>query len=302
MSWIILIFSLVAMALGADWLVRGCSRLAARIGVSEFLVSVIIIGIGTTLPEIIVSLLSTGHGMGTLVVSNCIGSNTLRILGVFGMGLLLQPMVTNGQKRKIDIYFAFLAAIALMWTIADGAVTAFDGAVLLGIFAAYCAAHWINSVQHPKKIKTKNIRPSKIVFPLFASIVALYLGSQYFMEALTVITADLNLDERMAALLIVAPGTSAPEILITIIAAARKRAGIILGNILGANLANIALAVGISAFIIPLPVSSKILKLDIWVMVAATAVFCGLLLQFKRLPRWIGAVFLAALGLYYFFI
>ncbi|MDR1337988.1 MAG: sodium:calcium antiporter [Rickettsiales bacterium] len=297
MTWIIAFAGLIAMGLGADWLVRGCSRLAHRIGVSEFLVSVIVIGVGITAPEIIVSLIASAQGMGTLVVGNAVASNLFRILGVLGLGALLHPLTTGGEKRKLDLYFVLLAAIVLAWTIADGSVSAFDGIVLFGVFAAYAVAYGIKSASSKNRIHRQNVSWRKIIPLIAGSAVALYFGSYYFMESLMEITASYGLDERVAAILIVAPGTSAPEILITIIAALRRRASIIIGNILGSNMANICLAVAGGAQIAPLAVAPEIVNVDIWILIGVTALFCWQMLHFRRLGRWTGICYLGVMFL-----
>ena len=299
MSWIVLILSLIAMALGADWLVRGCTYLARKIGVSEFILSMLIIGIGTTTPEIIISLISSANGHGTLVVSNAIASNTIRILGVLGLGALLHPIITNGHQRKIDIYFVFLATIAMMWAISDGVVSKLDGFVLFSIFVAYALVHWIKTAETPEEAHTENIHIMKIIVPLTASIAALYFGSRYFMDALNQLTSVYDLDDTLAGIMIVAPGTSAPEILITIVAATRRRGSIILGNILGSNLANICLAVAASTMFAPLPVSPHILSIDIWVLIAATTIFSWQMLHFRRLSRLTGIIYITLLVVYF---
>lgn len=302
MQWIGLIFSLFAMGLGADWLVRGCTKLAQKIGVSEFIVSIIVIGIGTTAPEIIVSIISAANGYGELAVGNAISSNIFRILGVLGMGLLLQPMNTGGHKRKIDIYFMFMATIAMMWACADGMINRLDGFVLFGIFVAYLASYIIKNRTAPyRKIHFANINMSHTIIPIITGIMILYFSSNYFMEILLEIVDKYNISTRMAGILIVAPGTSAPEIIITIIAALRKRASIILGNILGSNIANICLAIAGAAMVAPLP-ALDFLGFEVWVMVAVTAVFCWQMLHRRRLGRLTGTLYLITLGIFFWLV
>lgn len=302
MSWIILFLGLAAMTFGAEWLVKGCSRLARRIGVSEFIVSVVIIGIGTTAPEILVSILSSSSGHGGLAVSNAISSNILRILGIFGIGVLIHPMIVDGHKRKLELYFVLLAAVAMLWAVIDGNVSKFDGIILLSIFIAYVIAYRFKKSDNTKKLKKEYIHSAKIIIPLIAGLVGLYFGSRYFMDALETIALNYNLDERIVGILIVAPGTSVPELLITIISAIKKHPGILLGDLLGANIAGISLAVASASFVAPLPVSEYMLSLDIWVMVAATVLFCWQMLHFKKISRLTGVIYLSLLGLYFFFI
>lgn len=281
---------------------RGCNQLARRFGVSEFLVSIVIIGIGTTIPEILISLISADMGMGTLVVSNAIASNTFRILGILGLGACIHPLTTIGHKRSLDIYFVLMATVAMMWAIVDGVVSASDGIVLGMVFVAYLLAHGVKSFHKPVHIEHEKVRISKIIPPIIGSMVALYFGSEYFMDALLEIASNYSLPERLVAAWIVAPGTSAPEILITIIAAFRKRASIIIGNILGSNIVNICLAVAASAQIAPLLVTPEIIAFDIWVLVGITALFCWQMLHFKRLGRITGILYILLLGLIVFLI
>lgn len=302
MPWIILFSSLIVMIFGANWLIRGCVRMAKRIRVSEFIVSVIIIGLGTTAPEILVSILSSAKGYGGLAVGNAIGSNIIRILGIFGIGVLLHPVVVDFQKRKLELYFVLLSAVIMLWTIVDGTVSKFDGMVLIFIFIAYIIAKKIKSSQEINKIKKEYIHPYKIIIPLIAGIVGLYIGSKYFMNALESIAFTYNLDERIMGIFIVATGTSIPELLVTIIAALKKRTGIVLGNILGANIINISLAVGTAAIVAPLTVSKYIISFDIWVMIGVTALFFFQLSLEKKISRFTGIFYLTLLGLYFYLV
>jgi cation:H+ antiporter len=290
------------MVFGADWLVKGCSRLARRIGISEFIVSVVIIGIGTTAPEIIVSILSSAKGYGSLAISNAIGSNIFLILGIFAIGVLLHPITIDYHKRKLELYFVFLAATAMMWTVIDGTISRIDGMVLFSIFLAYIIAYRIKNINTLKKNKPEYIHIKKILIPLIAGILGLYFGSKYFMSALETIALNYSLNERIMGILIVAPGTSVPELLVTIIASIRKHSGIILGNILGSNIANISLAVAGASFMSPLTVSKYTLSLDIWVMVGATALLCWQLSHFKKISKLTGIIYLSLLGIYIYFI
>ena len=298
MSWIILIFSLLVMIFSADWLIKGCTRLASRIGVSEFILSVVIIGIGTTAPEIVISIISSANGYGELAISNALGSNIFLILGVFGMGLLLQPVKVDKKKIETSVYFTFFTSIVMLWTIADGTVSFSDGIVLFSVFLLYLIVYRLKSSK--KQIKPEYIHIYKILVPLIAGIIGLYFGGKYFVNSLETLAVNYNISHRITGILIAAPGTSVPELLVTIIAAIKKRGGVLLGNILGSNIANISLAIGSAAFIAPLTVPINIISLDIWVMVVVTGIFCWQLLHFKNIPRIYGFFYLISLGTYYY--
>jgi cation:H+ antiporter len=206
-------------------------------------------------------------------------------------------MITRGLERKLDLYFVLLSGVVLAWTVADGTVSSFDVLVLFGVFAAYAAAHGIKSIPGARIIQHRHLHLYKALPLIAGSMAALYFGSHYFIEALTDIAKNYGLDQRVAATLIIAPGTSAPEILITIIAAIRKRASIIIGNILGANMANVCLAVAAGAQISPLVVAPQTAYIDVWILIGTTALFCWQMLNFRRLGRWTGVLYLSLMVL-----
>lgn len=297
MIWILLFSGLVVMIFGADWLIHGCTHLAHRIGISEFIVSIFIIGIGTSLPELIVSIISSINNQSEIIVGNSVASNVINIFGILGLGALLYPITTDGKHRKIDIAFLFLSAIAMLYCVADGTVSRIDGFILLFIFIAYII--FFKSSKEFKKNKPVHIHTTKIIFPIIFGIIALYFGSDYFLSALNTVIESYNINETIAGILIVAPATSFPELLVTILAAIKKRPGIALGNILGSNLTNLAIVVGSSAIIGPLIVSKHILSLDIWVMVIATCILCWQLLNNKKISRITGFLYLSLLEAYF---
>lgn len=293
MNWIIFLTSLTVMILGADWLVRGCIHLAHRIGISEFIVSVFIIGLGTSAPELVVSIMSSLNNQSGLVIGNAIGSNIINIFGILGIGALFYPMTTNGKKRKLDIAFLFLSAIAMLYSVSDGIISRFDGIVLIALFVSYFVFLKYNK-DFEKKAHVQ-IHLSKILIPIITGSFALYFGSEYFMQSLNEIIISNGISETMAGLFILAPGTSAPELLVTILAIIRRRPGIALGNILGSCLINISLVIGSSALIAPLIVSKHVLSIDIWVMIFAISILCWQLLNTKKLSKITGVLYLLLL-------
>jgi cation:H+ antiporter len=302
MTVVILILALLAMLWGADMLVNGCVRLSRRIHLSPFFVSVIIIGVGTSLPELIISIISAAGGNGTLAVSNTIGSNIVNILGILGIGALIYPIAANYRAHKMDLAFVWLASVGLMYTIADGTVSRGDGIMLLLIFIAYV----LFSMREHKYTPPAAHRHSekmhlfyKIAVPIVFGIALLYFGSDYFMRSLESIAKNLGMNSTLAGILIVAPGTSAPELLITIMAAIRRQAGVALGNILGSNMANIVIVVATGALIAPLAVSPHLLHIDIWIMLGALMLLSVMMRFFGKISRTVGIVFLCILGAYF---
>jgi cation:H+ antiporter len=302
-QWIILVAGMLAMVLGSDWLVKGSVRLSRLIGVSEFFIAVVVIGIGTSLPELFISIFAGADGNGALAVGNAIGSNVINIFGILGIGALLRPISTDGKNHSLDIAFLWLASVAFLWAIAGGEISRLNGAVLFAIFIAYV----IFSHGRNKTDKISNSTESSehkligIFLPLIAGAVVLWLGGNYFMDALAAITKNLGISQALAGIIITAPGTSMPELLVTIIAAIRKKPAIAIGNIIGSNISNICIVAGGAAMLSPLAVPLGLIKFDIWLMLAATGILCLCLLYMKKLSRPLGFAFLAALSAYFYF-
>ncbi|MDR0803757.1 MAG: sodium:calcium antiporter [Rickettsiales bacterium] len=299
MEWVVLIIGLAAMILGSDQLVRGCVRFARRVQLSEFITSILIIGIGTSLPELVISILSSFRGIGGLALSNTIGSNIINVLGIMGLGFVLHAVPTDARARRLDIAFVMIAGVALVVMMMTGILGRLDAAILFSMFLIYSVLATRRPARKPEAHK---IHALKIAIPIAIGGLALYLGSKYFMDALTVITRSLHMGDRLAGILITAPGTSVPELLVTIVAAIHRRPGIALGNILGSNLANILLVVAAAAVIRPITVSPELMRLDIWVMIASTTMLCAQLCVAKKLGRKTGILYLLLLAVYFYWL
>ena len=136
------------MLFGANWLVNGCVSIARRLNISEFIVSVLIIGIGTSMPELLIAVLSSARDSGELAVSNSIASNIINVLGVLGIGILIRPIEIKKRAYTKDIAFVWLASCALMYAVSDGNVSLADGFILIAIFAAYA----VSNIKHTTKL------------------------------------------------------------------------------------------------------------------------------------------------------
>jgi cation:H+ antiporter len=279
MEWLVLFLTLGAMLLGANWLVRGCTSLAQRFGVSEFIVSFLIIGIGTSLPELMVAILGGARDMGTLVLANTVSSNIFNTLGILGVGALLYPIVLQGHKYISDMIFMCIAGVALTVMIFLGPIGFWEGLILLGLFFAYLMWSWRNRQSHRRPPKRAIYSSLKTLLLIVSGIFAIVFAGDYFMNALQLIIADYNLSQTLAGILIVAPGTSIPELLVTIIASFRKQPQIAVGNIIGSSFVNIVLIVAVGALISDLDVTAHLKYLDIWVMLGAFALLCFNLLR-----------------------
>lgn len=302
MQWIYLAVGLAGMLLGAKWLVDGCVRLSRRFGFSEFVVSVIIIGMGTSLPELFVSLFGGARDLGGLILSTNIASNVINIWGVLGVGALISPiLIMSVRKHLAELVFMSAASIVLAVFVWTGGVGRLEGVALFAILFGYL---WYARVR-PRidgaplmERSADNILVWKIIILIVIGILALYFGSDIFIDSVQKVAAMNSLDQTMAGILIVAPATATPEFLVTVIAAFKRRPEIAVGNIIGSNFMNIVLVIAAGALIVDLPVSKHVARLDIIVMLFATAMLCFDLLYWKKLTRFRGALYLVLLSLY----
>ncbi len=297
-QWIILFSTLLGMLLGANWLVRGCTSLARRFGVSEFIISFLIIGIGTSLPELMVAILGGARDMGALVLANTVSSNIFNTLGILGIGALLYPIVLQGRKHIGDMIFMFAAGILLTVMIFIGPIGFWQGLILLRLFAVYLIWSWLYRRSHtpPRRAPYSSI---KTLLLIISGIFAIVFAGDYFMNALQLIITNYHISQTLAGILIVAPGTSVPELLITIIASFHRRPQIAIGNIIGSNFVNIVLIVSVGALISDLQITHHMKYLDIWVMLLAFGLLGFNLLRrhHSGLDRKWGAIYLILCGI-----
>jgi cation:H+ antiporter len=296
---LIMILTLAAMLMGADILVKGLSDIARRLRVSDVIISVIIIGVGTSLPELMITLSSGAQDLGDLAVSNVVGSNITNILLILGIGLLIKPMRVNFKEFKPEIIAVFIAEIALTILIMLGQITFFEGAVLLIVALAYS---YISFKHHGNAVRAK-IRYSKIgaSFYVIAGLFLLAIGSEYFMQAINRLITEYHISESKLGILIVAPGTSMPELVVTIVAALRRNPKIALGNLIGSNLMNILFVLGAGGIAHNLIIHDKSLLSSAFNMIGAMVALIIPMIIWKRLGRLCGVAFIAMYVAYVLF-
>ncbi len=262
---LILLAGLALVVFGADYLVEGASGIARRFGLSEFVIGLTIVGMGTSAPEMVVSFIGAFHGNADISVGNVVGSNifnTLLILGITGM---LLPMAITPENRRRDVPMnivvtSLLVLLGFKHTIlgigSDG-LSRVDGAVLVALFAVYM---WMSfrspgsgqADDSPAGEETKEIKPGWAVLMIVGGLAALIFGGNLFVDSATEIARELGVSDKFIAITILAGGTSMPELATCIAAAVKKKGQLALGNIIGSNIYNILLILGGSALIHPL--------------------------------------------------
>lgn len=286
LTYILLIIAgLLLVVFGADWLVDGASGIARRIGISEFVIGLTVVGFGTSCPELVVSLTGALQGNADVAIGNVIGSNIFNTLLILGLTALLVPVTVSPANRKRDIPITIsvtllFLAFALHKTLfgigdSDG-LTLLSGIVFLIIFAfyLYICFKYDEGVGESEEVKT--IPTGKAVALVIAGLAGLIVGGRLFVDYSVSLARTVGVSDKLIAVTLLAGGTSMPELVTCIVAAFKKREQLALGNILGSNVFNILLILGSASVITPLSTAS-IKLVDAVALLAGVAllwIFC----------------------------
>lgn len=251
----ILAVGFVLLVWGADWLVDGASGLAKRFRVSDLVIGLTIVAMGTSMPEFVVNMASVSSGSTDLAITNVLGSNILNVFLILGSTALLYPIVSQATSRKADIPLAALAGLLVLGfgLFCDG-IPRWGGILLLCIFVGYM----IYTFMHAKANNTegesfKPMRLWKTILLIICGLGGLVLGGEMIVKSSVHIASEMGVSEALIGLTIVALGTSLPELATSLIAAAKHNGDIALGNVIGSNIFNVFMILGCSAVIKPLP-------------------------------------------------
>jgi len=295
---LLLAIGFVALILGANWLVNGATSVGIRAKLSPLIIGLTIVAFGTSLPEMIVNVFSCIKGSPGLAIGNIIGSNTMNILLILGVSSLIWPIDVSRVSIRRDIPAGFLAtfAITLManyfFTGQARTINWIEGIVLLLMGFAYLL---LTMLKNDPKEETENVQEAmpwgKTIFALIAGIIGLYIGGELVSRNAQILAKQWGMSESTIGLTVVATATSLPELITSIVAALKKNSGIAIGNVLGSNILNIFMVLGISALITPLPFDPMMNK-QLMILFAANVlmlmfVFTG---KGRKLSRFEGAL------------
>ena len=284
LSFVMLVIGFVLLVWGADKFVEGASALARKMGVSPLLVGLTIVAFGTSMPELAVSVTAALRGANEIAVGNVVGSNMFNLLVVAGLSAVICPLVMDKMLLRRDWPLSIFAAVLLLVAIApDHVIARREGAVLLVIFAvilsrqikaalndrAQLAAAEAEAAEEAAEM-TKS--PVMIWVNIVLGLACIVLGGQLAVNGATGIARMFGLSETLIGLTIVAIGTSLPELVTSIVAARKGQNEIAMGNVIGSNLFNILLILGVSAVITPIPVQATSI-IDCLFLITISVVF-----------------------------
>ena len=309
MAYLYLLICLVVIVFSADWLVAGAVTIAKRFKISDFVIGAVIVGVGTSFPELVVSSIGAFEGNSDIAIGNVIGSNIFNVFGILGLTALIMPVAVSKENKRFDLPFCIGVSVVTLllvfnfFTGGEARIDRIDGAILLTFFALFL---W-SSLRGNKKEEVvddaviSNKQLAIGIAQVVVGLSALIIASRFFLDNAITIAEAWGVNEAFIAITLVACGTSLPELAASLVAASKKNTQLALGNIIGSNIFNLALILGIGAQITPLT-TSGITFVDYVVMISAAIV--PLVLGFRgKLNRWSGALmFLCFVGYNFYLI
>jgi cation:H+ antiporter len=289
------------LVLGAEWLVRGSSRLASALGVSPLVIGLTIVAYGTSAPEMAVSVKSAWAGQADLAVGNAVGSNIFNVLFILGLSALIVPLRVSSRLIRLDVPIMVGASLLLALLLADGSLGRVDGALLFAGALGYTAFQVRKSPAGTTDTSRSELQPQQSpdrsavpnVLLAVPGVALLVLGSRWLVAGAVALARVLGVSELIIGLTVVAAGTSLPEVATSILAAARGERDIAVGNVVGSNIFNVLAVLGLAALLSPsaLPASPALLRFDLPVMVAVSIACLPVFASGAVIARWEGGLF-----------
>lgn len=334
---VLLVLGVIIVLKGADWLTDGAVNIATRFGVSQMVIGLTIVAMGTSMPEFCVSMVSALKGTPDLAVGNVVGSNTLNTLLIVGSSALVAPIMVKRSSVKRDIPFAVVASLLMLLFCLDGAIGRVDAAVL---FAGFCLFMFVtlkyakttegpaasvatngaatataiseastsqassseasssetsapeassSETSAPESSQASGTSMLKAVVMLVVGLLCLIAGSNMFVDNASFVASSLGVSDAVIGLTIVAGGTSLPELATSIVSAKKGNSDIAIGNVIGSNVFNILMIIGITGLVKPMHIAG-ITTLDLIMMLASMLLMWFFCRTTYKVKRWEGAV------------
>ena len=279
MEYIILIISLAGIVFGADYLVAGAVSIARRFKVSDFVIGAAIVGVGTSMPELVVSFLGALNGNSDVAIGNVVGSNIFNVLGILGLTAIFFPIAVSKANMKFELPVCIGVSLLLtiltfnFFTGGSPMISRADGAVLLLCFGLFM---WYSFRNDRKTLRTTETAPAETATVPFwtaavkvvGGLAVLITSCDFFIDNAVLIAKSFGVNDAFISLTLIACGTSLPELAASIAAALKKNTQLALGNVIGSNIFNITWILGLSSQVMPLN-SSGITVVDYCVMIVA---------------------------------
>ena len=303
MTYFLIIAGFALLLFGGESVVRGSVALAQRLGVSPLIVGLTIVGFGTSLPEMVVSVNAALVGSPGLAVGNVVGSNIANILLILGVAAVIAPIAVHPGAVKRDLLGMSAATLVYVGLGMSGQIVFWQGVLMLIALMSYIGfTVWHDNKSNDEAAEMHRdeaaemgeipLRSVSIAGIIIVGLFAVVVGAEWLVTGATTLATEFGVPEEVIGLTVVAIGTSLPELATSIVAAYRGHSDVCVGNVLGSNLFNLFGITGVTALFAPLPFSDKIVSFDLWILLAATAIIIPFMLTGRRISRPEGIVLL----------
>ena len=259
---LLLLVGLGLVVLGADWLVNGASSIARRAGISEFVIGLTIVGFGTSCPELVVSLSGAIEGNSDISVGNVVGSNIFNVLFILGLTAMVLPVGMTDKNRRIDIPITLgvtilLVILGITGSMSGPVISRWEGVLMLLVFSAYLFYCFkSDSKDEFSETQRATLSITKSIALTLTGLAGLIFGGDLFVDSATALARQIGVSDKFIAVTILAGGTSLPELATSLVAAIKGKEQLALGHILGSNVFNAMMILGLSSVITPLSFAS----------------------------------------------
>ena len=301
MLWFFSFLGLFLLVISGDFLVRGAIELSSRLRISALLVSLTIVAFGTSAPELIVAIKATLNGAPGLAMGNVVGSNIANILLVLGLPILLVKLQNDIADTRRSFVFMIFASVLFVFLGMSGSFSWVYGVVLLSLLVFILADSFMQGRKNVENYENKSSKLkswSSIIFFLLLGILGLPLGADILVKNASLLAHDYGISDAIIGLTLVAIGTSLPELATTFVAVMRKKADVVLGNLIGSNIFNLLAIIGITSLISPVPVDPTFISFDFWVMLGASFIITPFIFLNIQFNRFSGFIFTMLYGSY----
>jgi cation:H+ antiporter len=291
MNWLLLFAGLALLIASGEILVKGAVKIAYKFKISKLVVGLTVVSLGTSAPELFISIMAAFNGHPDIAVGNVVGSNIANIGLVIATTILFVPIAVNKNIRQVDYPVMIIATGIFYFLFGTGEANRIDGIVLILLLSTYLFMLIRNSRKETKKqnevvsVSQKDFLRS--IFLVILGVVGLYFGSGWFLDGAVGLAKDLGLSDRVIGVTLVAFGTSVPELATSLIAALRKHGDIAIGNILGSNVFNIHAVIGGTALVQTIPFSKE-LSTDVYWMIGIALFLIPAMYAGQKLGRITG--------------
>lgn len=290
---------------GGNWTIDAAVYLAKKLGISPLVIGFTIVAFGTSLPELIVSANAHLSGSSGIAIGNVIGSNIANVLFVVGVTAFFATLTAVPREIIRDVFMMLSAMVLMMAFMLHGAISQLSGGVMITVLIAYLLWQYVTASK--EKIATEEFSAPDyshflqgLLF-LVLGLMGIAVGAEFLVRGAKVSAEIIGVPEDVIGLSVIALGTSLPELSTCIIAAMKKQSGIVIGNILGSNVFNVLMIIGVVSAIKPIEnadIAPQVISFDIWVMLGVSVLFSALLLVFKKINKPMGIVLVAGYVFY----